>query len=101
MHTSSDTTSNCKNNLILIYTVNNQYIIINKNYEYVHFSLIQYICDQIGQNRLTQFKPSDKAHISLTLNCYTNELMIHADHACFIANDLLVCFSWGFFLRPV
>jgi len=37
-------------------------------------------------------------HFSPTINCYTNELMIHV---CAIAHDSLVCFSWGCFLRPV
>jgi len=45
-----------------------------------------------------KFAPSDKAHFSPPINCYTNELMIHVYS---IANDSLVCFSWGCFLRPV
>ena len=43
--------------------------------------------------RFAKSSPSDKAHFSPLLNCYTNELMIHV---CIIANDSLVCFSWGF-----
>jgi len=41
---------------------------------------------------------SDKAHFSPPINCYTNELTIHVYT---IANNSLVCFSWGCFLRPV
>jgi len=44
------------------------------------------------------FTPSDRTHFSPPLNCYTNELIIHV---YIIADDSLVYFSWGAFLRPV
>jgi len=42
--------------------------------------------------------PSDKAHFSPPINCYTNELTIHVYT---ITNDSLVCFSWHCLLWPV
>jgi len=41
---------------------------------------------------------NDKADVSPPLNFYINKLIIHS---CIIANDSLVCFSWGLFLGPI
>jgi len=72
-------------------------LIFNFTIHVIQLKTVTSNCDQICQNWPSSHQVTRHTFL-LLINCYTNELMIHV---CIIANDSLVCISWGCFLRSV